>query len=306
MKRKWEQFKKSYLLYSFKRDPVAILSFCVLVLLLLIGFAAPLISPTNPYDADSIDIMNSEIPPVWSEEGVEGFILGTDVQGRDLLSTMIYGLRLSIVIGLGAVMLQALIGISFGLLAGYLGGKIDALLMRLADIQLSFPYLMVAIFISAIFQIVFGIGRYADLAVPLLVVIIGLAEWPVYARTVRAAVIGEKNKEYVEAARVIGLSKRIIMVRHVLPNTLTSVMVISTIQVANAVMSEAALSFLGLGMPVTRPSLGSLIRSGFEYIFSGSWWITIFPGILLVIFVMVINLLGDWLRDVLNPKLYKG
>ena len=306
MKRKWKQFKKSYLLYSFKRDKVAISSFAVLVFLLLVGLAAPLISPTNPYDANTIDIMNSEIPPAWSEEGVKEFILGTDVQGRDLLSTMIYGLRLSIIIGLGAVMLQALIGISFGLLAGYLGGKIDALLMRLADIQLSFPYLMVAIFISAIFQIVFGIGRYADLAVPLLVVIIGLAEWPVYARTVRAAVIGEKNKEYVEAARVIGLSKRIIMVRHVLPNTLTSVMVISTIQVANAVMSEAALSFLGLGMPVTRPSLGSLIRSGFEYIFSGSWWITIFPGILLVIFVMVINLLGDWLGDVLNPKLYKG
>ena len=306
MKRKWKQFKKSYLLYSFKRDKVAISSFAVLVFLLLVGLAAPLISPTNPYDANTIDIMNSEIPPAWSEEGVKEFILGTDVQGRDLLSTMIYGLRLSIIIGLVAVMLQALIGISVGLLAGYLGGKIDSLLMRLADIQLSFPYLMVAIFISAIFQIVFGIGRYADLAVPLLVVIIGLAEWPVYARTVRAAVIGEKNKEYVEAARVIGLSKRIIMVRHVLPNTLTSVMVISTIQVANAVMSEAALSFLGLGMPVTRPSLGSLIRSGFEYIFSGSWWITIFPGILLVIFVMVINLLGDWLRDVLNPKLYKG
>jgi peptide/nickel transport system permease protein len=306
MKRKWTQFKNSYLLYSFKRDKVAIFSFSVLVLLLLVGLMAPLISPTNPYDAESIDIMNSEIPPAWSQEGVKAFFLGTDVQGRDLLSTMIYGLRLSIIIGLGAVMLQALIGISVGLLAGYLGGKIDSLLMRLADIQLSFPYLMVAIFISAIFQVAFGIGRYADLAVPLLVVIIGLAEWPVYARTVRASVMGEKNKEYVEAARVIGLNRRIIMFRHILPNALTSVMVISTIQVANAVMSEAALSFLGLGMPVTRPSLGSLIRSGFEYIFSGSWWITIFPGILLVIFVLVINLLGDWLRDVLNPKLYKG
>ncbi len=306
MKRKWRQFKDSYLFYSFKRDWVAIFSFAVLVLLLLIGLTAPLISPANPYDADNIDIMNSDIPPAWSEGGEKNFLLGTDVQGRDLLSTMIYGLRLSIVIGLGAVMLQALIGISVGLVAGYLGGKIDSLLMRLADIQLSFPYLMVAIFISAIFQVAFGIGRYADLAVPLLVVIIGLAEWPVYARTVRAAVMGEKNKEYVEAARVIGLSRSIIMFRHILPNTLTSVMVISTIQVANAVMSEAALSFLGLGMPVTRPSLGSLIRSGFEYIFSGSWWITIFPGILLVVFVLVINLLGDWLRDVLNPKLYKG
>jgi len=285
---------------------VAIFSFTVLVFLLLVGLTAPLISPANPYDAESIDIMNSEIPPVWSEEGEKDFLLGTDVQGLDLLSTMIYGLRLSIIIGLGAVLLQALIGIGVGLVAGYMGGKIDSFLMRMADIQLSFPYLMVAIFISAIFQVAFGIGRYADLAVPLLVVIIGLAEWPVYARTVRASVMGEKNKEYVEAARVIGLSRGIIMFKHILPNTLTSVMVISTIQVANAVMSEAALSFLGLGMPVTRPSLGSLIRSGFEYIFSGSWWITIFPGVLLVIFVLVINLLGDWLRDVLNPKLYKG
>ena len=203
-------------------------------------------------------------------------------------------------------MLQALIGIIVGLVAGYIGGRIDAVLMRMADIQLSFPYLMVAIFISAIFQVAFGIGKYEQLAVPLLVVIIGLAEWPMYARTVRASVMGEKSKEYVEAARIIGLKRRMIMVRHILPNTLTSVFVISTIQVANAVMSEAALSFLGLGMPVTKPSLGSLIRSGFEYIFSGSWWITFFPGILLVVFVLVINLLGDWLRDVLNPKLYKG
>jgi len=220
MKRKWQQFKKSYLLYSFKRDKVAIFSFTVLVFLLLVGLTAPLISPANPYDAESIDIMNSEIPPVWSEEGEKDFLLGTDVQGRDLLSTMIYGLRLSIIIGLGAVLLQALIGIGVGLVAGYMGGKIDSFLMRMADIQLSFPYLMVAIFISAIFQVAFGIGRYADLAVPLLVVIIGLAEWPVYARTVRASVMGEKNKEYVEAARVIGLSRGIIMFKHILPNTL--------------------------------------------------------------------------------------
>jgi peptide/nickel transport system permease protein len=219
---------------------------------------------------------------------------------------MIYGLRLSVIIGIGAVLLQAFLGISVGLTAGYIGGKVDAVLMRIADIQLSFPYLMVAIFISAIFQVVFGIGLFEELAVPLLVVIIGLSEWPVYARTVRASVLGEKNKEYVEAARVIGLSRKIIMVRHILPNTMTSVLVISTIQVANAIMSEAALSFLGLGMPVTKPSLGSLIKSGFEYIFSGSWWITFFPGIVLIVFVLVINLLGDWLRDVLNPKLYKG
>lgn len=300
------RFRKSYLFYSFKKDPVAILSFCALVFFLLLSILAPVVSPYDPYDAMNIDIMNSEIPPSWMEEGEKDFILGTDIQGRDLLSTMIHGLRVSVLIGCGAVILQALIGIVVGLLAGYMGGRIDSILMRMADIQLSFPYLMVAIFISAIFQVAFGIGQYEQLAIPLLVIIIGLAEWPMYARTVRASVMGEKNKEYVEAARVIGLKNSRIMVRHILPNTLTSVFVISTIQVANAVMSEAALSFLGLGMPVTQPSLGSLIRSGFEYIFSGSWWITFFPGILLVIFILVINLLGDWLRDVLNPKLYKG
>jgi len=306
MKEKWNRFKKSYLLYSFKRDRVAIASFIVLLMLVLLSILAPVISPYDPYDANNIDIMNSEIPPVWVEEGRRDFVFGTDIQGRDLLSTIIYGLRLSILIGCGAVLLQALLGIMIGLVSGYFGGKVDAVLMRIADIQLSFPYLMVAIFISAIFQVAFGIGRFEELAVPLLIVIIGISEWPQIARTVRASVMGEKSKEYVEAARVIGLSPRLIMIRHILPNTMTAVLVISTIQVANAIMSEAALSFLGLGMPITKPSLGSLIKSGFEYIFSGSWWITLFPAVLLVVLVLVINLLGDWLRDVLNPKLYKG
>lgn len=306
MNRTWQRFKTSYLLFSFRQDKTAVFSFVLLAALLITGLLAPLISPYNPYDPANIDIMNAEMPPAWMENGEAAFWLGTDIQGRDLLSTMIYGLRLSILIGCGAVALQGVLGVVVGLLAGYLGGKIDAVLMRIADIQLSFPYLMVAIFISAIFQVAFGIGRYEALAVPLLIVIIGLAEWPVYARTVRASVLGEKSKEYVEAARVIGLNRWRIMFRHVLPNTMTSVLVISTIQVANAIMSEAALSFLGLGMPVTKPSLGSLIRSGFEYIFSGSWWITFFPGVFLVLLVLVINLLGDWLRDVLNPKLYKG
>lgn len=306
MKEKWSHFKKSYLLYSFKRDRVAIVSFIVLLVLVLLGVLAPFISPYDPYDANNIDIMNSEIPPAWQDNGEGDFVLGTDIQGRDLLSTMIYGLRLSIFIGCGAVLLQAFLGIVIGLVSGYFGGKIDIVLMRAADIQLSFPYLMVAIFISAIFQVAFGIGRFEELAVPLLIIIIGISEWPQIARTVRASVMGEKSKEYVEAARVIGLSPRLIIVRHILPNTMTSVLVIATIQVANAIMSEAALSFLGLGMPITKPSLGSLIRSGFEYIFSGAWWITLFPGILLVVLVLVINLLGDWLRDVLNPKLYKG
>jgi peptide/nickel transport system permease protein len=304
--RTWDRFKNSYLLYSFKRDPIAIFSFIVLSFLVVISLLAPVVAPYNTYDTSTFDIMDAEIPPSWMEEGTKDFILGTDIQGRCLLSTMIYGLRVSLIIGCGAVLLQAFIGILMGLFSGYLGGKLDSFLMRITDIQFSIPYLIVAIFTSAIFKLAFGVGRYAELAVPLLIIIIGLSHWPIYARTVRASVLGEKKKEYVEAARVIGLSHWPIMYRHILPNTMTSVLVISTIQVAEAVMSEAALTFLGLGMPITKPSLGALIRSGFEYIFSGSWWITFFPGVLLIIFILVILLLGDWLRDVLNPKLYKG
>lgn len=303
---RWRQFKSSYLLFSFTRDPVAVVSAGVLFMLVMSGVLSPVIAPYDPYDTATIEIMDAEIPPSWMKNGTDRFFLGTDIQGRDLLSTMLYGMRLSVMIGCGAVGLQAFLGICIGLVSGYAGGKLDAFLMRVADVQLSFSTMMVAIFISAIFQVAFGVGRYEELATPLLIIVIGVAEWPQYARTVRASVLAEKGKEYVEAARVIGLNPVRIMIRHILPNTLSPVLVISTVQVANAVMSEAALSFLGLGMPVTKPSLGSLIHSGFEYIFSGSWWITVFPGILLVIFILVINLLGDWLRDVLNPRLYKG
>jgi peptide/nickel transport system permease protein len=304
--RAWTRFKESYLFHSFKRDLIAIVSFCILVFLIIVALSAPVAAPYNTYDTSTIDIMDAEMPPSWMDGGEDRFLLGTDIQGRCLLSTMIYGLRVSFFIGCGAVVLQAVIGILVGLFAGYFGGKIDGFLMRITDIQFSIPYLIVAIFTSAIFKLAFGVGRYEELAIPLLIIIIAVSHWPIYARTVRAAVLGEKGKEYVEAARVIGLNRWAIMFRHILPNTMTSVLVISTIQVAEAIMSEAALSFLGLGMPITKPSLGSLIRAGFEYIFSGSWWITFFPGVLLVVFVLVILLLGDWLRDVLNPKLYKG
>lgn len=302
----WQKFKDSFLLYDFLRDRVAFTSFIILTILLIAGFGAPLIAPHNPYNTSTINIMDSEIPPVWMENGSSDFLLGTDAQGRDMLSTMLYGMRVSLIIGLGSVLLQAFIGIVTGLAAGYFGGRIDSFLMRTADVQLSFSTYMVAIFISAIFQSAFGVARYEEIAVPLLIVIIGIAEWPKYARTVRASVLAERKKEYVEAAKVIGLKGFRIMFRHILPNTLSPVFVISTLQVANAVMSEAALSFVGLGMPITKPSLGSLINAGFEYIFSGSWWITVFPGLLLVVLVLVINLLGDFLRDALNPKLYKG
>ncbi|WP_027369734.1 ABC transporter permease [Desulfovermiculus halophilus] len=306
MRSRWQQFKDSYLWYSFKRDKVAIVSCAVFVFLFVSALLAPWISPYNPYDPANIDIMASETPPVWMDGGTSEYIMGTDAQGRDLLSTMIYGMRISITIGIFAVLLQAFLGIVIGLLAGYFGGRLDSFFMRMADVQLSFSYLMVAIFISAVLQAAIGVGRFGEIAVPFLIIVIGLAQWPQYARTVRASVLAEKKKEYVEAARVAGFNAGRIMWRHILPNCMSPILVLSTIQVANAVMSEAALSFLGLGMPVTRPSLGSLINSGFEYIFSGSWWITAFPGILLVILVLAVNLLGDFLRDVLNPKLYKG
>ena len=222
--------------------------------------------------------MDSESPPVWASGGTTKFLLGTDEMGRDMLSTMLYGMRISIIIGIGAVCLQAFIGIIVGLISGYIK-RMDNILMRIADVQLSFSTYMIAIFIGAIFQMMFGVANYEKIAAPLLILIIGLAEWPQYARTVRASVLAESKKEYVEAARVIGLPQARIMWRHILPNTLSPVLVISTVQVANAIMSEAALSFLGLGMPLTKPSLGSLITAGFEYIFSGSWWITLFPGI---------------------------
>ncbi len=301
-----KRFLDSYIVYSFLRDPMAWGSFVVLAFLLFVSFSAPVIAPHDPYHSASIDIMNAETPPVWMQGGNAEFLLGTDSQGRDMLSTLLYGMRVSIIIGFGAVFLQALIGIFVGLSSGYFGGKLESVLMRMADVQLSFSTYMVAIFFGAIFQTAFGMASYEQYAVPLLIVVIGFAEWPQYARTVRASVLAEKKKEYVEAARVIGLKSGRIMWRHIFPNTLTPVLVISTVQVANAIMSEAALSFLGLGMPVTRPSLGSLIKSGFDYIFSGSWWITLFPGISLVVLILAINLLGDWLRDFLNPKLYKG
>jgi peptide/nickel transport system permease protein len=306
MGRYWRAMTESDLWYYFKRDKVAMTCFSVLLLFVIISFSAPLIAPFDPYDPMQIDIMDSDIPPSWNDNGDERFTLGTDAQGRDMLSTMMYGTRISIVIGLFAVLLQMILGVSLGLVAGYLGGRLDSFLMRLADIQLSFSTLMVAIVVLAIFQASMGADLYGEYAIFMLIMVIGIAEWPQYARTVRASVLAEKEKEYVDAVRVIGLGPMRIMFRHILPNTLSPILVISTVQVANAIMSEAALSFLGLGMPVNQPSLGSLINSGFEYMLSGSWWITFFPAVALVLLVLVINLLGDWLRDVLNPRLYKG
>ncbi|CUH98650.1 ABC transporter permease [Leisingera aquaemixtae] len=303
---RWSKVWNSNMGYSFRRNPVAVVSMVVFLMIAVAAFLAPLIAPYDPYDPGSIDIMNSEYPPVWIDGALPEFMLGTDDQGRDLWSTILYGTRLSLLIGICAVALQAFLGISIGLLAGYVGGRLDSLLMRLADIQLSFSTLMVAIIFLAVTQAMFGSDTFNRYAVVFLIAVIGVAEWPQYARTVRATVLAEKKKEYVDSARVLGFGPMRIMVRHILPNSLSPIFVISTVQVANAIISEASLSFLGLGMPPSQPSLGSLISSGFDYIFSGSWWITAIPGVVLVVLVLVINLLGDWMRDVLNPKLYKG
>ncbi|MBB6055061.1 ABC transporter permease [Tolumonas osonensis] len=302
---RWQRFRQSDLVYYFLKDKVAMTCFVIFVLYVVLATLAPWLAPHNPYDPSTYDIMDAEMPPSWMEEGDANFLLGTDNQGRDILSTILYGSRVSLIIGLCAVALQLAFGVVIGLVAGYAGGRVDNLLMRMADIQLSFSTMMVAIIVSAIFQAMLGGEFYSQYAILMLVLIIGISEWPQYARTVRASVLSEKKKEYVEAARVMGFKAPRIMFRHILPNCLSPILVISTVQVANAIMSEAALSFLGLGMPVDKPSLGSLISIGFNYIFSGSWWITAFPGICLVVLVLVINLLGDWLRDLFNPKIYK-
>ncbi len=297
----WRGFLKRFL-----SDPVAIGAGIVLLILVVMAALAPWIAPQNPYDLLQLNIMDSELPPSWRDGGDERYWLGTDTQGRGVFSTILYGTGISLLIGIGAVIVQGILGVSIGLWAGYRGGWVDSFLMRLADIQMSLSTLMIAIIALALFQTAFDANIYADYAIIMLIVIIGVAEWPKFARTVRSSVLGEKNKEYVDAARVIGLPARKVMWIHILPNTLTPVLVISTIQVAEAIMTEAALSFLGLGMPVDKPSLGSLIRSGFEFIFSGSWWITLYPAIVLVALVLALNLLGDWLRDTLNPKLRRG
>ncbi|MBM1556279.1 ABC transporter permease [Sulfitobacter mediterraneus] len=303
---RWSRMWNSNMGYSFRRNPVAVVSLAIFAFITVMSLLAPLIAPFDPYDPAQIDIMNSEYPPVWVDGADAQFMFGTDDQGRDLWSTILYGTRLSLLIGLCAVALQAFLGISIGLIAGYVGGRLDSLLMRMADIQLSFSTLMVAIIFLAVTQAMFGSETFNQYAVYFLIAVIGVAEWPQYARTVRATVLAEKKKEYVDSARVLGFGPLRIMVRHILPNSLSPIFVISTVQVANAIISEASLSFLGLGMPPSQPSLGSLISSGFDYIFSGSWWITAIPGVVLVVLVLVINLLGDWMRDVLNPKLYKG
>ncbi len=263
---------------------------------------APVIAPHNPFDLASFDVLDSGLPPSWLAGSDPRFLLGTDAQGRDLFSAILYGTRISLIVGLLAVAIQAAIGIPLGLLAGYVGGRADTIVTRAADIQLSLSTLMLAIIVLALFRAGLGGESLSRFAVPLLVLVIGLAEWPYFARTARAATQVEAAKDYVRAARALGASSAGITWRHILPNIQSPLIVIATTQVAGAIMAEAALSFLGLGMPVTKPSLGTLIRSGYDLIFAGAWWITVIPGLVLIAVLISVNVLGDTLRDALDPR----
>jgi peptide/nickel transport system permease protein len=289
--------------WSFKRSPVVVTAAIVTLLVFAGAIFAPWIAPQNPFDLRQLNLMDASLPPVWSEEGVAKYPLGTDTQGRDVFSTILFGSRISLLVGFLSVIFAMLLGVSLGLIAGYMGGTVDAVIMRVADVQLSFPAILIALLIDGVARVVIPREMHHEIAIYVLILAIGFSGWVQYARTVRGSCLVEKSKEYVQAARVIGRHPVAIMAQHVLPNVMGPVLVIATIHLALAIITEATLSFLGVGVPPTEPSLGTLIRIGNNYLFSGEWWITVFPGLALVIMVLAVNLLGDWLRDALNPKL---
>lgn len=297
------RFFDSDLWWSFTRSPITMLSALVALVCILGAVFAPWIAPHNPFDLASLNLLDAFKPPVWIEEGDTDYLLGTDDQGRDVLSAIMYGARVSLLVGLSATIFATTLGVTLGLLAGYLGGKLDALLMRICDVQLTFPSILVALLIDGVVRAALPREVHDQIALFVVIFAIGISEWPKFARTVRGSTMVERNKEYVQAARVIGVSPPRIMVSHVLPNVLGPVLVIATLNLGLAILSEATLSFLGVGVPATQPSLGTLIRIGNDFLFSGEWWITIFPGVTLIAMVLSVNLLGDWLRDALNPKL---
>ncbi len=297
------RFLDADLAASFRASKLAMAAALVTVLFFAVALAAPLISPQNPYDPAQLDLINSNLPPLWSADGQRPFLIGTDDQGRDVLSAVFYGLRLSLLVGVLGVAASGALGIALGLVAGYAGGWLDTLIMRVADVQLTFPAILIALVVDGVTKAALGGHVETGTTIAIIVASIGFSFWVQYARTVRSSVMVEKNKDYVQAARLIGLSSRTIMVRHVLPNVTGPVFVIATINLALAIITEATLSFLGTGLPETMPSLGTLIRTGNRFLFSGEWWIVTFPGLALAGLVIAVNLLGDWLRDALNPKL---
>jgi peptide/nickel transport system permease protein len=288
--------------HSFRNSPTAIVAALIAAVCLFCAVFAPWVAPHNPFDLTTLELSNARLPPAWSEGGSMNFILGTDDQGRDILSALMYGARISLAVGIASVLLSVFVGVALGLLAGFIGGWVDAVLMRMCDVMLSFPAILVALLIAGVGRALFP-NAHESLAFGVLIISISLTGWVQYARTVRGSTLVERHKEYVQAARVTGVAPLRIMRSHVLPNVMGPVLVLATIQVATAIITEATLSFLGVGAPPTSPSLGTLIRVGNDYLFSGEWWITIFPGAMLVLIALSVNLLGDWLRDALNPRL---
>jgi peptide/nickel transport system permease protein len=293
----------SDLFWSFRRSPVTVAAGIVTALLVLGALLAPLIAPHNPYDLASLNLLDARNPPAWQEGGSWDFPLGTDGQGRDVLSAILYGMRLSLFVGGGAVVLAVVVGVSLGLLAGYAGGWVDAVIMRIADVQLSFPAILVALFVDGVARSLLPREQQDSIALPIVVLAVASSIWVQFARTVRGSALVERHKEYVQAARIIGVSPMRIAISHVLPNAMGPVLVIATINFAIAIITEATLSFLGVGIPLTEPSLGTLIRIGRDFLLSGEWWIIVFPAAALASLALAVNLLGDWLRDALNPKL---
>jgi peptide/nickel transport system permease protein len=294
----------SDLWHSFRASPVAIGATLVATAIIVGAVFAPWVAPHRPFDLASLSLNDSLMPPAWLAEGRLSYLLGTDDQGRDVLSTILYGSRISLLVGVASVVLAMVLGVGLGLLSGYAGGRLDAFIMRVADVQLSFPAILIALLIDGAARAALSRDAHSDtLAIVVLIGSIGLANWVQYARTVRGSTLVEKNKEYVQAARVIGVAPWRIMLRHVLPNVLGPVLVIATINIATAIITEATLSFLGVGVPPTSPSLGTMINTGNNFLYSGEWWLVVFPGVALVLLCMSVNLIGDWLRDALNPRL---
>jgi len=293
----------SDIFHSFRRSRMTMIAAVITVLFFLLAIFASWLAVQNPFDPAQLQLMNSRISPLWTADGQSPFLLGTDEQGRDVWSAILYGLRISLVVGILGVIFAGTLGITLGLVAGYVGGAVDSVIMRIADVQLTFPAILIALLVNGVAKSVFGNRLDAMSTLAVLVVAIGLSFWVQHARTVRGSVMVEKSKDYVAAAQLIGLRAPVIMLRHVLPNAMGPILVIATINLALAVITEATLSFLGSGMPDTMPSLGTLIRIGNNYLFAGEWWIVAFPGIALAGLILAINLLGDWLRDALNPKL---
>jgi peptide/nickel transport system permease protein len=298
------RFLDSDLWWSFRHSPVAVGATVVALVMIIGSFGAPILAPHQPFDLATISLNDALLPPAWDEAGQVKYLLGTDDQGRDVLSTILYGSRVSLLVGIASVTFAMVLGVALGLISGYMGGRLDAFIMRVADVQLSFPAILIALLIDGVARAVLPQDNHNNwMAIAVLIGSIGLANWVQYARTVRGSTLIEKNKEYVQAARVIGVRPGRIMLRHVLPNSLGPVLVIATINIAQAIITEATLSFLGVGVPPTSPSLGTMINNGNNFLYSGEWWLVIFPGAALVLLCMSVNLLGDWLRDALNPKL---